>query len=1075
MTPEEYNDLYSESFNKQMRIVVEDTDIVITNPNICSETMSINESLNSDVNLKFGSCESNCFQIRVANIESSLKSKWLDVNMDVAARITPETWVTENGEYVVDEMGNELMFGIMSEPSSIPLGRYKVKEDVPTNDRCWRDLTCFDVMYDILNADVAEWFQSLTFPMTIKDFRDSFFTYLDIEQVETTLINDSFVTQGGFVVDGQLAGKTIINAICEWNACFGHITTDGKFDYVYIPNGDSVTLNWYIDGSGSYEDYTVQKITGIIARSDEEDVGTTVGTTVNPYIIENNPLIYGSEGSDLTDALTNILNAVKDITYRPFKVRTYGNPMLKLGTAISISTRNKTINSVVINKFMKGIQSLTDELSAEGDEYVPSKVNDVQSQIQRTKGKLHNLKIDIDSFESEINDTVDELREGIADNTSLIRQTSKEILETVSSNTNNYDTKSYTVTLFGYSIPDNQTASEHNGEYYLNQSNGNLYQSNGGTWVFVETLSTIQSSLMSTMEITAQGIVQTVSSTTKNYDLEDYTVSLYGYGAPDNSIAIVHDNEYYLNQSNGYLYLSNGVSWTFVKTLKSVQESLEAAITLTSGEIVLKVDRQGRIVQVALSGDTSSGTVFTVNADNLNLSASDIITLMAGGTLTLGGQNGVVISGTNFSVDANGNVIITGTITAVDGQIGGWEIGSNTLKYETDSTHFIQLNSVNKSIIMRDGDKKVAVTTGGIKHYYNEQETTYFRSEIYDGTSSASNKRGTAINIESGATYFDLGYKSGNDYLTALMINNGLNPNGNTQRVLITGTSRFSDEATFVNGATFKAPINMGDNSVKWICASNDWAYIRAADFGTADDGYLELATGDNGSEPIFVSQNTGYATSPTEVRRAYLLDRSGNTTFPGSLNVGGTILASGNNFAGASSVTSGERRIGVQVSGHNCYMFQEVGGRAGFYRFDGTNYDRIIQLVTNGNIQIGNAGSYVDTAGHWHDASSIKVKKNIEDIREEDALNVLNLRPVKFDYKWDENDNQNQVGLIAEEVEKIYPELVGEEYKDIGNPEYQPKSLNYVGLIPYLIKIVQMQQEEINMLKAKLRLEDER
>lgn len=432
MTPEEYNDLYSESFNKQMRIVVEDTDVVITNPNICSETMSINESLNSDVNLKFGSCESSCFQIRVANIESSLKGKWLDVNMDVAARILPEKWITENGEYVVDETDDELMFGEMIDAHSISLGRYKVKDDVPTNDRCWRDLTCFDVMYDILNADVSGWFESLTFPMTIKNFRDSFFTYLDIEQVETTLINDSFVTQGGFVVDGQLAGKTVINAICELNGCFGHITTDGKFDYVYIPNGDSVTLNWYIDGSGSYEDYTVQKITGIIARAEDEDVGTTVGTTVNPYIIENNPLIYGSEGSGLTNALTNILNAVKDITYRPFKVRTYGNPMLKLGTTITINTKNKTINSIIINKYMKGIQALTDTFSAEGEEYVPSKVNSTQSQVKRTMGKVHKLINTVDEMSSEIYEV--DPQTGIK--TSKISQLSNEIVMKVDVNGN---------------------------------------------------------------------------------------------------------------------------------------------------------------------------------------------------------------------------------------------------------------------------------------------------------------------------------------------------------------------------------------------------------------------------------------------------------------------------------------------------------------------------------------------------------------------------------------------------------------------------------------------------------------
>jgi hypothetical protein len=51
---------------------------------------------------------------------------------------------------------------------------------------------------------------------------------------------------------------------------------------------------------------------------------------------------------------------------------------------------------------------------------------------------------------------------------------------------------------------------------------------------------------------------------------------------------------------------------------------------------------------------------------------------------------------------------------------------------------------------------------------------------------------------------------------------------------------------------------------------------------GASDAGYVEIATADNGTEPIYVRQYTGTFNSLT--RTATLLDASGNTSFPGTL-----------------------------------------------------------------------------------------------------------------------------------------------------------------------------------------------
>ena len=401
MTIQEYNDLYKNPLIKKMRIV-SSGGIEITNTNICSEEMSLEESLCSDDNLTIGACEAACFKIRIADLNHDFTGEWLDVEQKLDTDIDGFL-LLQGGGYLLLEGGGRLQ--LESIDGTAKYGRFKVFSDKPTNDRRWRNLTCYDAMYDILNAEVIEWYNGLTFPMTMKNFRDSFFAFLGYTQKTQTLVNDSFQIQGGFSNEGSLSGKTIITSICELNGVFGHISRDGLFEYISLPSADTIALDWYMDGTGAYEDYTVQKITGIIAKGSEDDVGTLVGTDDNAYVILNNPLTFGSEGTQsLTTALTNVLNNVKNITYRPFNVNTYGNPMLPLGTNLTVNTRNQAINSFVMTRVLSGIQSLVDSFSAKGEQYRPSEVNSLRSETKRTKGKIHELINSVDELRSTIYD-----------------------------------------------------------------------------------------------------------------------------------------------------------------------------------------------------------------------------------------------------------------------------------------------------------------------------------------------------------------------------------------------------------------------------------------------------------------------------------------------------------------------------------------------------------------------------------------------------------------------------------------------------------------------------------------------
>lgn len=90
--------------------------------------------------------------------------------------------------------------------------------------------------------------------------------------------------------------------------------------------------------------------------------------------------------------------------------------------------------------------------------------------------------------------------------------------------------------------------------------------------------------------------------------------------------------------------------------------------------------------------------------------------------------------------------------------------------------------------------------------------------------------------------------------------------------------------------------------------------------------------------------------------------------------------------------------------------------------------------------------------------SSSRRYKENIESMSDEFAKKLLELNPVKFDYI-DKTQGVGCYGLIAEEVEEV------EDYAVIHANE-EIEGVDYLKFIPQLIKMIQIQQKEIEELK---------
>lgn len=96
--------------------------------------------------------------------------------------------------------------------------------------------------------------------------------------------------------------------------------------------------------------------------------------------------------------------------------------------------------------------------------------------------------------------------------------------------------------------------------------------------------------------------------------------------------------------------------------------------------------------------------------------------------------------------------------------------------------------------------------------------------------------------------------------------------------VLLNNAQTITGQKTFSNDILVTSPDATTTRQVRFTVAAND--YGRIASGGTASNsGWLEVATADDGNEPIYARQYNG--TYTTVKRTATLLDASGNTEFP--------------------------------------------------------------------------------------------------------------------------------------------------------------------------------------------------
>ena len=226
--------------------------------------------------------------------------------------------------------------------------------------------------------------------------------------------------------------------------------------------------------------------------------------------------------------------------------------------------------------------------------------------------------------------------------------------------------------------------------------------------------------------------------------------------------------------------------------------------------------------------------------------------------------------------------------------------------------------------------------------------------------------------------------------------------------------------------------------------ANTEWANIST---GGTNGGYMSFTT--NGSERVRINAS-GYMGIGTSSPNSSLSVTGGEATTDGTVNIfqnaasnNPTLYVRQRGHGGNASNSTG---LVISVEGdHNTHKI------ADFQYYDGSdNNDRFYVDVT------GNAW----LSGALSQASDIRFKNNIKTL-DNSLSKVLQLRGVNYLWNKDHSNNQNiQIGFIAQEVEKVFPELVATDANGY-------KSVAYQNMVPVLVETIKEQQKQIEELRA--------
>lgn len=265
-------------------------------------------------------------------------------------------------------------------------------------------------------AYIDSFIDGLTFPLTTTSLFTKLCSFLGVScgGIDPGLVNTTFKIQDNFQAI-NITGRQVIQYIAEACAGYAVADTNGAIcikDYEFV-NTELNNSNYV---SYTKANYTVDRVEGLTIRTTQDDIGVSQGATEgNIYIIQNNPLFYAENDSQLRNVSYNLYQKILIMNgYVPASLNLLQDFGLKCGQIFKING-----NKFILMK--KEITASGTTFECYGNKQREKQESNLNSEIVALRGKTNELYRDLEQTKSTLTDTANGLRSQITQTASEIR------------------------------------------------------------------------------------------------------------------------------------------------------------------------------------------------------------------------------------------------------------------------------------------------------------------------------------------------------------------------------------------------------------------------------------------------------------------------------------------------------------------------------------------------------------------------------------------------------------------------------------------------------------------------------
>lgn len=401
--------------------------------NILSGSVTIVESLCSSEAFDVSRVEKNELTFTLFNISEGIEG------LQGAQVVAKQTITLSDGETTAD----------------IPLGTYTITDAINDGDYLYK-CTAYEATTLKLDALIDEWWETVTFPITLRELLVSMLTYLGCTyNIPQTFVNSDYVIESMNASFEGVTGAEILGYIQEIVGGFFKADRQGVIrlktpvpvesglqPYVGLyPSADllphpsnkafgeegSAGFNEFtypqIVGDLQLGDYDVKAITKVQIRGTEDDVGIIAGDGTNTYVIQGNPLLFNLTADTGAQVAENILSAIQKVYYKPFSGKFMAQPYIEVGDVAKIETyKGHEGDSPIFNRTLGGARLAFDTYKCLGLEY-REQVSSVNRKITTLNQRTHEVINSVDQLSS----TVSNVEQRVTQNSTNITQNANSI------------------------------------------------------------------------------------------------------------------------------------------------------------------------------------------------------------------------------------------------------------------------------------------------------------------------------------------------------------------------------------------------------------------------------------------------------------------------------------------------------------------------------------------------------------------------------------------------------------------------------------------------------------------------